>query len=219
MRRCYHQSLRPLAAAVAGDGQKIGLPGCTTSCGDVSVPYPFGMEPGCSLGQSWFDLICNTSLTPPLLLMHRNNVTFMVLDISPDDSTVDLIDLEVESIEYDPFELPGIHFSRYRLEQWNLASTAGPQYGARVGDATCPQDLGTNACHSNHSTCQSTATAPCPNCNNSVNTYTCRCDDGYQGNAYLPDGCQGNKFAFVFCFVLIWIYHTVDQRGKSFANT
>ena len=36
------------------DGQVIGLmPNCTTSCGGVRVPYPFGIEPGCYLGESF----------------------------------------------------------------------------------------------------------------------------------------------------------------------
>ncbi|XP_066333308.1 wall-associated receptor kinase 3-like [Miscanthus floridulus] len=42
-----------------------------------------------------------------------------------------------------------------------------------------------------HSTCQaitSSATGP------TITGYTCRCDDGYQGNAYLSDGCQGSKY-------------------------
>jgi hypothetical protein len=38
-------------AAVTAGKNTIGLPGCPTSCGGVSVPYPLGIEPGCSLGR------------------------------------------------------------------------------------------------------------------------------------------------------------------------
>ncbi|KAF8697296.1 hypothetical protein HU200_035885 [Digitaria exilis] len=63
---------------------QIGLPGCPTSCGDVSVPYPFGIAPGCSL--AGFGLTCDTTHTPPLLLV--SNSTLQVTGVSLDNSTV-----------------------------------------------------------------------------------------------------------------------------------
>ncbi|OEL16473.1 Wall-associated receptor kinase 2 [Dichanthelium oligosanthes] len=64
--------------------RQIGLPGCPTSCGDVSVPYPFGIAPGCSL--AGFYLTCDTTHTPPRLLL--GNGTLQVTGISLDNSTV-----------------------------------------------------------------------------------------------------------------------------------
>jgi hypothetical protein len=49
-------------ATVSGDHGRqlmIGLPGCTTRCGNVSVPYPFGIEPGCYL--EGFNVTCNAT--------------------------------------------------------------------------------------------------------------------------------------------------------------
>lgn len=42
---------------------------CRTRCGDVSVPFPFGVSPGCHLPLPGFDLTCDTSHTPPRLLI------------------------------------------------------------------------------------------------------------------------------------------------------
>ncbi|CAL5033863.1 unnamed protein product [Urochloa decumbens] len=75
---------------------------------------------------------------------------------------------------------------------WAVGSTALALNGKLDGNATCPKDLGSTLCHSSYSTCQNTTdliyptkiSACCPG-------YTCQCWDGYQGNAYLPDGCQG----------------------------
>jgi hypothetical protein len=64
-----------LVVLVEGDAQaqpQIGLPNCSTS-----VPYPFGIEPGCYL--LGFNLTCNTSRTRPGLFLLR----VQVVDISP----------------------------------------------------------------------------------------------------------------------------------------
>ncbi|KAJ1264614.1 hypothetical protein BS78_08G013000 [Paspalum vaginatum] len=41
----------------------ITLPGCPDKCGDISIPFPFGMKPGCF--RKGFQVTCNTSFQPP----------------------------------------------------------------------------------------------------------------------------------------------------------
>ncbi|TVU18217.1 hypothetical protein EJB05_34301, partial [Eragrostis curvula] len=43
------------------------LPGCLDKCGNISIPYPFGMEPGCFL--PGFHVTCNYSFEPPRLFL------------------------------------------------------------------------------------------------------------------------------------------------------
>ena len=73
---------------------------------------------------------------------------------------------------------------------WAVTSGVVPFNESRDGDATCPRDLGSTTCHSRHSTCTNhySLLRPFGIYNDS---YTCRCWDDYQGNPYLPDGCQG----------------------------
>uniref|UniRef100_K3YGG2 Protein kinase domain-containing protein n=1 Tax=Setaria italica TaxID=4555 RepID=K3YGG2_SETIT len=46
-------------------------------------------------------------------------------------------------------------------------------------NSTCPTNTSVPECRSNHSRCQT-----------SHSGYGCQCSDGYQGNPYVPDGCQ-----------------------------
>ncbi|OEL22802.1 hypothetical protein BAE44_0016179 [Dichanthelium oligosanthes] len=64
---------------------QIGLPGCPTSCGNVSVPYPFGISPGCYM--EGFNLTCDRSSSPPRLLL-GNGTLQVVVDVSLHNSTV-----------------------------------------------------------------------------------------------------------------------------------
>ncbi|KAL0288589.1 UNVERIFIED_CONTAM: Wall-associated receptor kinase [Sesamum angustifolium] len=48
------------------EGPNIAKPGCPSKCGDLSVPYPFGIgiRASCSINHS-FDIKCNSSFDPP----------------------------------------------------------------------------------------------------------------------------------------------------------
>ncbi|TVU05257.1 hypothetical protein EJB05_48415, partial [Eragrostis curvula] len=58
---------------------------CTRSCGNISIPYPFGIEPGC-YHATGFNLTCDRSYRPPKLFLGDGTVP--VLEISVSDSTV-----------------------------------------------------------------------------------------------------------------------------------
>ncbi|GJN34639.1 hypothetical protein PR202_gb23321 [Eleusine coracana subsp. coracana] len=71
------------AAAALPLSAPIGLrPDCKTTCGNVIVPYPFGIQPGCF--RPGFNLTCDTRQNPPRLLLGK----FRVADIFLDNSTM-----------------------------------------------------------------------------------------------------------------------------------
>uniref|UniRef100_A0A0D9XGS6 Protein kinase domain-containing protein n=1 Tax=Leersia perrieri TaxID=77586 RepID=A0A0D9XGS6_9ORYZ len=66
-----------------------GAARCPDRCGNVSVPFPFGIRDGCSL--PGFGLTCDTTTNPPRLML--GNGTLQVTNISLADSTVRAVDL------------------------------------------------------------------------------------------------------------------------------
>ncbi|KAK9096276.1 hypothetical protein Sjap_021773 [Stephania japonica] len=71
----------------AADATTLPLPitkkGCQDKCGNVSIPYPFGLgdDPICYYGEAKFKLVCNTTFDPPLLFTEGDNST-PIMDIS-----------------------------------------------------------------------------------------------------------------------------------------
>ncbi|XP_057773069.1 wall-associated receptor kinase-like 1 [Salvia miltiorrhiza] len=56
-------------------------PGCPGKCGDVRIPYPFGIASNCSI--PGFDLSCNTSTSTHRLFLHLSGAaTYRVVNIS-----------------------------------------------------------------------------------------------------------------------------------------
>ncbi|KAJ6709281.1 WALL-ASSOCIATED RECEPTOR KINASE-LIKE 21 [Salix koriyanagi] len=69
-----------VAAATAAPEFPIAKPGCRDRCGNVSIPYPFGTEPGCYLDKP-FLITCNYSFNPPKAFLETStiNVTEITL--------------------------------------------------------------------------------------------------------------------------------------------
>ncbi|TYI62111.1 hypothetical protein E1A91_D10G222200v1 [Gossypium mustelinum] len=46
--------------------------------------------------------------------------------------------------------------------------------------------------------------------------YLCKCNDGFQGNPYLSNGCQGICLSIVFLFLIagVWWFHKILQKRK-----
>ncbi|VAH96188.1 unnamed protein product [Triticum turgidum subsp. durum] len=87
------------AAAAGPPRMKIGMPGCNTTCGNVSVPYPFGMGPK-SCYWPGFKLTCNNngSKPPRLLLGEGSGGVFEVVDISLKNSTMRIVNRGLRAI-------------------------------------------------------------------------------------------------------------------------
>jgi len=184
----------------------VPTPNCSTSCGGVSVPYPFGIDPDCYL--LGFKLNCNTSWTPPRLFVGHGQVLY----ISLGDSTIHFV---VRGVYYEAAAArpllpnatgqPGLHLFPALTElvvEWEIGTGYISycfyyfRFGKPCATERAPRDLGTTGCHSSYSICQ--ATTRSNPAGDKVTGYVCKCNDGYGGNAYLSDGCQGGKFSYLY---------------------
>ncbi|CAL4987621.1 unnamed protein product [Urochloa decumbens] len=76
--------------AAAAEPPPMALPGCPTTCGDVRVPYPFGISADCYL--PGFNLTCDRGHNPPRLLLGdgdgNGDRLLQVTDIYLDNATM-----------------------------------------------------------------------------------------------------------------------------------
>ncbi|KAK1613811.1 hypothetical protein QYE76_019328 [Lolium multiflorum] len=245
-----------LAAAAGSDfilsqaaAAEIALPGCPDKCGDVSIPYPFGMgKAGCFL--PGFEVTCNTTVQPARAFLantpgdenatHQEKKIMGMAGATPvasDNITVEL--LPVELMDYatngpcggrgcceavmPPDTVPQTRFGPlvnpqvdpdYRKEinpcsygmlvekSWyNFSTTDMSSYEVMsnkysrgvplviefaIRNGTCPaagqQPPKDYACLSSSSYCANAT---------SGEGYICKCAEHYDGNPYVPNGCQG----------------------------
>ncbi|CAL5029627.1 unnamed protein product [Urochloa decumbens] len=151
-----------LATVLAGP---IALPGCPESCGDVRVPYPFGIGKGCF--HDGFNLTCDKTQHGPKLFLGDG---IEVLDISLPDGTVRI---QTNNVSHGPSQMYGngaefngswsvpnvtgplkvstarnsfVAFGCNVVVQLIPYSTLGPLTDASFCASMCPQTLSTSSC-------------------------------------------------------------------------
>ncbi|CAL4992735.1 unnamed protein product [Urochloa decumbens] len=82
-------ALHLLAAAAAVPPPPMGLPGCPTRCGNMTVPYPFGIISGCFL--PGFNLTCDRDRNPPRLLLGDGTTSIEVTSIFLQNATIRVV--------------------------------------------------------------------------------------------------------------------------------
>ncbi|KAJ0979441.1 hypothetical protein J5N97_014915 [Dioscorea zingiberensis] len=214
------------------------LPGCRATCGNISVPYPFGLSDVCHA--PGFKMTCNETYDPPKLFMNTGNIEISKLSF---DNV--LMKGWIARACYDELNSPThvwtelkntpytFSYSRnkftaigcdtlaliYRLGLANIDFTSGCvsfcHDATNVVNGSCS---GIGCCQTSilrglkrdrvlimldwaisNQTCAEARSSPeflCAglntNCQDSTNGpgYKCSCDEGYQGNPYLVEGCH-----------------------------
>ncbi|XP_038699581.1 wall-associated receptor kinase 3-like [Tripterygium wilfordii] len=104
-----------LAAAAAQT-----LPGCKDSCGNVSIPYPFGLNPGCCLGEDFLITCNNTAFDPPQAFLTTFDIP--VLNISLDEGLLLITSHKTYRI-YSSGNTTSYHRETLILEKFSISDT------------------------------------------------------------------------------------------------
>ncbi|KAM0840857.1 hypothetical protein ACQ4PT_059375 [Festuca glaucescens] len=153
---------------------------CSKWCGNISIPFPFGLEDGCSARMS-FQLNCTNST----LYAYYSNA-YATFDVN---ILVNYIDINngILKVKYNSYmeEQLSLHMNE-DLELYVASGESASQQWA-VANLTCreaQQNMTGYACASMNSTCLGV---------HSVREYVgyrCKCISGFDGNPYITDGCQ-----------------------------
>lgn len=144
----------------------LSLPGCPGKCGNITIPFPFGMNSNCYFDDS-FHIICNSSFRPPRPFLRLGSAEVVSISL---DGKLEVLNSSSGLEKRDPQSVPVVvHWAA-----GNLACHVARNNASRY------------ACQSPHSQCKDSSGGQ---------GYICRCLPGYQGNPYLAHGCQGMLYA------------------------
>ncbi|KAJ3698572.1 hypothetical protein LUZ61_002277 [Rhynchospora tenuis] len=196
----------------ASASANIALPGCPDSCGEVSIPYPFGIGPNCSFSKA-FELQCNETIDG-ISAPYRGAYRYLNISLSSGQARVDMpissqcYNSTTQQVNYTDWTVNLQYFRVYNFSRCGYAMLTEEDglFNFNTGFITTDQLLHQNttavidwfigntscdiakanvssyACRSDHSICLNSCSGP---------GYLCNCSDGYQGNPYLDRGCQG----------------------------
>lgn len=148
---------------------------CQRSCGNISVPFPFGLEEGC-FARRLFQLNCTNTASSSLQFDDEHQVTRIHIN----EGLVD--------IKYTPLYEQEM-FRVYVSNEPGLYIGSGESSSVQwaVANLTCHEAMQNKsgyACVSISSTCLGV------NSTDDYIGYRCKCLHGFQGNPYIHNGCQ-----------------------------
>nr|TKW40470.1 hypothetical protein SEVIR_1G248300v2 [Setaria viridis] len=166
---------------------------CTRSCGNISIPFPFGIEEGCYANDN-FRLNCTSDGT----VLDRRYAQYRVTLISLDDGILNVSNMlndtssnnmeRIVNFNYDGTdEFPNYHYESVVDGIYDFSQEDEIVIKWVVANLTCQEAKQSNpkyyACISHNSSCQDVRRGK------TNYGYLCKCNDGFHGNPYLRNNC------------------------------
>jgi hypothetical protein len=156
-------------------------------CGNISVPFPFGIQEGCYANDN-LRLDCTSNDT---LILDRGYAQYRVTNLSLDDGLLMVTNMLNDTssnnvgriiITSNNDKYQEVMDGNYDFSQEDVAIKWV------ISNITCQkamQNNATYACVSDNSICKDVMRG------NIRDGYRCKCSDGFQGNPYLHNNCTG----------------------------
>ncbi|WVZ53231.1 LOW QUALITY PROTEIN: hypothetical protein U9M48_004203 [Paspalum notatum var. saurae] len=138
---------------------------CTRQCGNISVPFPFGIEEGC-FAREQFQLVCKNTGS-----LEWQGSDSDVIDLNVNEGTVNYTQLINAVYALTAGRMLFVMYDSVGSQKW---------VAANLSCVEAKQNTSGYACVSINSICVEV---------NSVG-YRCKCPNGFEGNPYIQSGCQ-----------------------------
>ncbi|XP_059631722.1 wall-associated receptor kinase 2-like [Cornus florida] len=114
-----------ISAAMAAPRSGQAKPGCLDSCGNVSIPYPFGTNPGCYYDEE-FLITCNNTFNPPKPFLTDSTIDVTNISLNGQLNILQYIarDCYNQSGSQISHNVPSLQLSKFRISSTKNKFTA-----------------------------------------------------------------------------------------------
>ncbi|KAK1621217.1 hypothetical protein QYE76_026734 [Lolium multiflorum] len=214
--------LHLLSVATAQRQPSVALPGCPDRCGNITVPYPFGIGPDCyrydGLESQGFQLECDdTGPSPPrLTFFGHSDYSLAKLSLATSEVTV-YVKATPTCFNFtsgldggDTEAYTSVDKNVYRLS--NNGDIDVPlvlDWAVRdLDNCSAARNTEDFACRSTHSNCFDVTKDA------AGSGYGCNCSTGYDGNPYLKGGCTGVSVGVILLGSMCCCLCLARQKSK-----
>ena len=170
---------------------------CRRSCGNMTIPFPFGLEEDC-YGNKRFKLNCTAGNTT---LFSSGSAQYHVINVSVEDGTLIVSNTlnnnassMKEMVIVNTNEQGDTDFEGPVEDQFDFSMEYDIVIRWAITNSTCQQAKQNNsnyACRSTNSSCLHVTHGDI------FMGYRCNCSSGFQGNPYIQGGCKSTSLSSI----------------------